>query len=41
MLGDLSYMSPEQLGSGHLCDQRSDIYQLAPRSVRCLPDAAA
>ena len=26
--GDVSYMSPEQLGSGHSVDCRSDIYQL-------------
>lgn len=28
VLGDVSYMSPEQLGSGHAVDCRSDIYQL-------------
>jgi len=28
VIGDVSYMSPEQLGSGHLLDHRSDIYQL-------------
>ena len=28
ILGDVSYMSPEQLGSGYPLDQRSDIYQL-------------
>jgi len=28
VLGDISYMSPEQLGSGHPVDCRSDIYQL-------------
>ena len=28
ILGDVSYLSPEQLGSGHPLDCRSDIYQL-------------
>ena len=28
ILGDVSYMSPEQLGSGYPLDHRSDIYQL-------------
>lgn len=28
LLGDIGYMSPEQLGSGHKVDCRSDIYQL-------------
>lgn len=28
VLGDVGYMSPEQLGSGYPLDHRSDIYQL-------------
>jgi len=28
VIGNVSYMSPEQLGSGHSLDHRSDIYQL-------------